>query len=125
MSFYSERPIKAVRKTRACDGCGTPLAVGQPALKCSGNHDGFWSGTYHLECREAEIALNKLHDCWGGDDWMSLCHDLEWDDYPWLIEKFPAVAERKKVTTERYEEIRDEQERCRLAFAKRAKEQSS
>ena len=117
MSFYSEQPIKAIRKARACDGCGSALIVGEPALKCSGNHDGFWSGAYHHECREAECALNKLHDIWGGDDWMSLCSDMEWDDYPWLIAEHPVVAERMKITTERYEKIRDEHERCRAAWA--------
>lgn len=121
MSFYSERNIKAIRKPRQCCGCASMIAIGEPALKCSGiNYDNdFWHGTYHHECREAETALNKCHDThW--DEWMSLT-DIEWDDYPWLLVEYPAVAERMNITLERYEAIRDEQERCRLFFAEQAR----
>ncbi len=117
MSFYSETPIKSVRKARPCCACGKPLEVGQPALKCSGNHDGFWSGTYHVDCRAAELALNNLHGCYGGEDWINIGYDLDWEDWPWLVEEFPAVAARMNVTVERHDQIRDKQARCRQAFA--------
>jgi hypothetical protein len=119
MSFYSERTIKSVRKARACQGCGVRIEAGETALGCSGHYDGqFWAGAYHHDCRTAETALNVLHDVRFGDEWMNLCNDMEWEDWPWLIEEYPAVAERMKITAERFNEVRDEHEACRLAFAK-------
>lgn len=117
MSFYDEREIKAIRKPRNCDGCGRTMEVGVPALRCSGVGDeGFWYATYHRECRKAEEALNELHDWRAGDDWMILS-DLDWEDWPWLIEDFPEIAERMKITTERFEKVQAEQERARKVWA--------
>lgn len=91
----------------------------ETALACSGlGPDGFWAAIYHHECRKAEEGINKLHDFGGQDDWMGLS-DIEWDDWPWLIEEFPAAAERMKITTARFEEIRAERERMRKAWAER------
>lgn len=118
MSFYNERTIKAVRKARRCDGCGAIIEVGETALGCSGiGDDGFWSGTYHHDCRKAEEGLNKLNQVGWYDDWMSLCNDMEWEDWPWLIEEFPAVAARMNITTERFDEVQAERERVRKAWA--------
>lgn len=111
MSFYSERHIKSVRKARQCCGCTSMLNVGDPALACSGrNYDNdFWDGAYHHDCRDAELALNKLHDThW--DEWVSLA-EIEWDDYPWLLADFPTVAARMNITQERYDNIAAEQAR--------------
>lgn len=117
MSFYNERIVKAIRKARGCDGCGTKLQVGETALACSGiGEDGFWSATYHNECRKAEEGLNELHDVRFGDEWMPLSY-MEWDDWPWLIEKFPTVAARMKITTERFDEVQAEREATRKAWA--------
>lgn len=117
MSFYRETIIKAVRKPRQCVGCCAMINVGESALDCSGKHDGdFWSATYHQECRAAECALNDLRDYRDGDDWMALS-DIEWDDWLWLIIDHPLVAERMRITAERYQKVVDERERCRLAFA--------
>lgn len=121
MSFYSETPIKAVRKARRCSACDVQIEVGEPALKCSGSYDGFWSGTYHLDCRNAECALNKRHGCSGGEDWLILSEHMEWDDWPWLIKKFPTVAARMNITIQRYLKIRDEHESRRLASIERAR----
>lgn len=117
MSFYSEVPLKAIRKARPCDGCGVKIEVGEPALACAGKHDDFWSATYHNDCRAAELALNNIHGCWGGDDWMNLGSDMDWDDWPWLIAEHPTVAARMNITTERFNEIEAEQARCRAAFS--------
>ena len=107
MSFYRERLVKAVRKARKCVGCRTEIAVGQPSLDCAGHYDGdFWSGTYHPECRAAEVALNQAH---GVDEWMTL-DDLESEDLRWLLEEHPAVADRMKVTAEVCDQL-EEQER--------------
>lgn len=116
--FYNERTIKSVRKARPCLGCGRRIEVGETALGCAGHYDGdFWSGAYHHDCRSAEIGLNRLHDVRGGDEWMNLGDDMEWEDWPWLVEDFPAVAARMGITTERFEEVRDERERVRKAWA--------
>lgn len=120
MTFYRERQIKSVRKARRCTGCSDLIAVGQPALDCSGHYDGdFWSATFHSDCRAAELGLNKLHDTMH-DEWMSL-DDMEWEDWPWLIEEFPAVAARMNITTEKYEEARAEDERLWRARAELAR----
>ena len=116
MGFYSENPIKAIRKARQCDGCGRFFEIGCPALKCAGVEDGqFWSATYHVECRRAEIALNELHDIRFGDEWMPLS-DIDWEDFPWLIEGFPEVAARMKITTKRFERIQREREETYRAW---------
>jgi len=118
MSFYNERTIKSVRKARPCLGCGIQIDIGETALGCAGYYDGnFWSGAYHHDCRAAEEALNGLHDVWSGDEWMNLGNNMEWEDWPWLIEEFPTVAARMKITTERFEGVRDERERVRKAWA--------
>jgi hypothetical protein len=116
VSFYTERTIKAVRKVRPCDGCGVKLEVGESALACSGHNDNnVWSATFHHECRKAEEGLNKLYGTWD-DEWLSLS-DLEWDDWPWLITKFPAVAKRMKITLERFNEVQAERESVHKAWA--------
>lgn len=118
MSFYRETVIKAVRKPRYCAGCGAIINAGERALDCSGKHNGdFWSAIYHQECRVAECALNDLRDYRWNDEWAALS-GIEWEDWPWLIEEHPAVAKRRKITAERYQKVADEQERCRLAFAR-------
>lgn len=120
MSFYSETPVKSVRKARPCVGCGAIICVGEPAVNCAGHYDGsFWSATYHADCREAEVGLNKLHDIRWDDEWIRL-DEIEWDDWPWLIETYPAVAERRRITTKRYHEILDHHRRTRAAFYSRA-----
>lgn len=116
--FYSERTIKSVRKARPCLGCSDRIEVGETALGCAGHYDGtFWAGAYHHDCRAAEIGLNGLHDVHAGDEWMNLGNDMEWEDWPWLIEEFPAVAARMKISTERYEKVRDERERVQRAWS--------
>jgi hypothetical protein len=118
VSFYSEKPIKAVRKARACHGCGRRIEVGEPAIGCAGHYDGeFWSGAYHGDCRKAEIELNDLHEVRHGDEWMNLGDDMEWEDWPWLVAEFPGVASRMKITIERFNEVRDERERVRKAWS--------
>jgi len=117
VSFYNERPIKAIRKSRPCEGCNVRLETGEPALGCAGiGYDGFWAAAYHAECRAAEIALNLLHRT-RDYEWMNLSADMEWEDWPWLIEKHPLVADRMGVTTAKFEAVRNERERVRLAWA--------
>lgn len=118
VSFYSERTIKSVRKARVCNGCGHRIEVGETALGCAGHYDGdFWAAAYHHDCRKAELGLNDLHDVRPGNEWMNLGNDMDWEDWPWLIEEFPAVAERMKITTERFEEVQAERERVSRAWA--------
>lgn len=111
MAFYRETPVKAVRKPRQCLGCRKIIKVGQPATDCAGQHEGdFWSGSFHPDCRDAEVALNELHRIHLYGEWNALS-EIEWDDWPWLIEKFPTVAERMGITTERFDKINAEWQR--------------
>jgi hypothetical protein len=122
MTFYTERSVKAIRKPRPCSSCGIRVERGSSALICTGNHDGFWSGTFHVDCREVEVALNALYDNYSGDDWMSLT-DIEWDDWPWLIADHPTVAARMGITTERFEKVQAEHEARRgLRFMQNVQE---
>lgn len=116
MAFYRETPVKAIRKPRICLGCRKTIEVGHRAINCAGNLDGdFWSGTYHNDCRNAEVALNDLHDVrYPYDEWNVLS-EMEWDDWPWLIDKFPTVAARMGITTERFDKINAEYQQ-RYAF---------
>lgn len=110
MGFYRERLVKAVRKERSCCGCGKLIEVGQSALDCAGHYQGdFWADSYHPECRVAECEINDLHGC---EEWM-LLSEIEWDDWPWLIEDHPIVAERMGVTTARYDEAIKRQRQAR------------
>jgi hypothetical protein len=118
MSFYRETPIKSVRKARRCDACRRTINIGESALKLAGHWDGdFWAQTVHVECRAAEIELNKLNDVRDGDEWMNIGNDMETDDWLWLVEDHPIVAERMGITRERYDAVMAEREECRKAWA--------
>jgi len=89
-----ERTIKAVRKRHQCVGCLRFLEPGEPAKTWIGINDGDFNAVYyHPDCREAEIALNDLHDYRFHDEWLPL-HEIDGEDAPWLIAEHPAVAAR-------------------------------
>lgn len=112
VTFYRENAIKAVRKPRQCNGCGHKVEVGSPALDYAGHADGdFWSATYHVDCRKAEVDLNDLHGTSYVGEWMNLSADMEWEDWPWLVDNFPAVAERMGITKARHDEIAEQHAR--------------
>jgi hypothetical protein len=93
MSFYSERPVKALRKPRQCQGCRHPMAVGAPALHCSGKHEGeFFTGHYHPDCHDAEMLWNAFGPG-GMDDWTAL-RELDHDEIASFADQFPDVALR-------------------------------
>lgn len=116
MSFANERTVKAVRKPAQCDACGKRIQIGEPAIRWAGMGEGmFMTAAYHPECREAEVALNKLHGTYY-DDWMGLA-DIEYDDHRWLLAEHPVVAERKDITLASIEEDECEREACRIAWA--------
>jgi hypothetical protein len=97
VSFTREHAIKSVRKARRCDGCGVRINVGEPAMGWAGLTDGdFGTATYHPECRNAEVALNGLHDWFPGDDWIPLS-DCDGEDRPWLAAEHPVVAARMGI----------------------------
>lgn len=97
VSFVTETDVKAVRKRHRCDGCGAHIEIGEPAKRWAGMTDGeFGTAIYHPDCRAAEVRLNDLAG-WGfGDDWYPLS-DAGREDWPWLIEEFPAVAARMNI----------------------------
>jgi hypothetical protein len=96
VSWYREKAVKAVRKPHDCAGCPQRINIGEPALyvACLAyGSDGPFYGHYHHDCRAAECALNTLHACYAGDDWLPL-YEIEADDHDWLRAKYPAVASR-------------------------------
>ena len=107
--FYSEKLVK-VRKSRRCDGCGSMLNKGDEALVYSGKFDGdFGSFSLHPDCREAELAWNKMADTYPCE--FTGLHNLEADEWPWLLETYPTVAARMNVTAERILEHQEERKR--------------
>jgi len=118
MTFVNERTIKAVRKSRRCDGCSTMINVGDEAIGWAGAVDGdFSTATFHTDCRNAEIGLNRAHGTGWSDDWMGL-GDMEDDDHPWLLAKHPIVAARMSITAETI--AQNEREAASLREASRA-----
>lgn len=118
--FYSERIVK-VRKPRPCEGCGVIIGKGEQALTYSGRFDGYFgSFTHHIECRQAEVDLNKKVST-SFDEWYPLS-EIDPDDWQWLLEKHPAVAARKNITAERIQDRDAEQKRLwewRMACARK------
>lgn len=91
MTFYRENTIKALRKPRLCEGCGRAMAVGEPALYCTGTStesDGFWHAHYHAECRAAEIALNGQYG--NGFKWY-LLSDFDREDMEFVRVSHPVA----------------------------------
>ena len=70
------------------------LLRGDPAITVAGVFDyTFWTGTYHRDCREAEVAINELHKTWHGEDWIPLS-EVDLEDAPFIREHYPVVAKR-------------------------------
>jgi hypothetical protein len=70
---YSERTVKAARKRRLCQACGSFIDVGETYLQCNSVEDGeFYSAGYHHECRAEEIRLNQENGLYTSDEWMTL-----------------------------------------------------
>lgn len=117
--FYRETIIKAVRKARVCGGCGRTIARGSEAVDLAGHYDGdFWSATYHVECRKAEIDLNGEHQA---EEWIHLS-EFEPDDWEVILQDHPIVAARLGITAERVEKERQreiEQRQRWMADAKK------
>ena len=118
MSFVNEKAVKAVRKPGRCDACMQMVEIGQPAVRWAGITDGqFDTSLYHPECRAAEIALNRLHHTYRWqDEWIGLS-DIDWEDWRWLVEEHPVVAERKGITLAKVEETERERQATHLAWA--------
>lgn len=115
MSFSEETTHKA-RKAHRCEACNGKIEAGETYIRWAGTTDGdFGVAKFHQDCRQAEIALNKLSGTdW--DEWMGL-QDMEVDDWPWLLEDYPAVAGRMGITQQRFDEIEAERKRCAEARA--------
>jgi len=124
MGFANERTVRAVRKARQCCACGLQIETGSPAVDWSGTSDGdFHAVSYHVECRAAEIALNKLNDTqW--DEWTGL-DDMEWEDWQFILDDHPVVAARLKITQARIDKVEREQAACRAAWAEVARKRDA
>ena len=102
MSFRNERAIKCTRKRHMCNACDKWIEPGEAAINWSGMTDGqFASIHYHPDCREAEVALNGLHDWRDFEDWMRLC-DADHEDRPWIKAEHPTPYLRMCMTREQY-----------------------
>lgn len=120
MAFATERTIKAVRKARKCCACSRIIEVGSPAVDWSGTSDGdFHAVSYHVECRDAEIALNRLHET-QHDEWIGL-DDLEWEDWQYLLDEHPVVAQRLKITQRKIDVTVKEMAECSARWAEIAR----
>jgi hypothetical protein len=98
MMFSREWTVRKTRKDHICDGCRSTIFSGSAAVKWAGLQEGeFMEAVYHSECREAEIAFNKMHGTLGEDEWISIGQTQDPDDAAWLIENFPIVAGRLNV----------------------------
>ena len=118
MSFFRETRIKAVRKARSCGGCGKVIEVGSEAVDLASHHEGdFWSDTYHVECRRAEMALNQEHQA---EEWIHLQEFDPEDDWEVLLEEHPIVAARLGITRERIDEIHETARRMREHWRREA-----
>ena len=94
--FWTTTNIKATRKQHRCEWCGHTISVGHPAIRSSGVFDGeFQSRIAHTDCEEAVIQHHKICGMYGDDDLVDLSEIAgDRDNWPWLLEEFPAVAER-------------------------------
>lgn len=102
MSFVTEKPVKAVRKRHLCSGCDKWIEIGETAVNWCGTSDGdFNSAYYHPDCREAEIAFNKISGTHHADEWQGLS-DAEPEDRPWLKAEWPIPYLRMCMTREQY-----------------------
>jgi hypothetical protein len=119
--FAQEYPITATRKEHFCRACSRRISKGFPVVKAVGVYAGeFYSYYYHTKCREAEIAWNDLAGFRNYyDDWKTFCFDLELDDWPFLMENYPIVALRLRITQHEYDQQMQEREECSRAFWQR------
>ena len=89
--FYRENIIERSRKDHRCDGCRRIIPVGSKYLRYAGVYDGdFGCFAMHVDCRAAEVALNKIHDPY---EWVPLS-EFDDEDRPWIRENYPEVAAR-------------------------------
>lgn len=108
--FINERIIKKTRKPHRCCACESNIPSGSEALYWSGKDgDAFIGVHYHPDCRAAEVAYNKMADT-AFDEWYSL-NEIEPDDWRWLLEEHPAVADRMLINAERIAQHEDQQQR--------------
>jgi hypothetical protein len=96
-NFQSSTTIKRTRNRHTCQHCGRLIEIGAAASKTAGIYEGdFYSDYSHVECADAAHDYATMHDAWG-DDYVWL-HDMsEQEDFKWLLENHPIVAERLNV----------------------------
>lgn len=95
--FQTTKPVKAIRKPAFCEHCNTMIDVGSPAIKTSGSYEGdFYSVYCHPECEAAGTAYATMTGYWGEE--FQRLHELDSEDWPWIIEEHPAVAIRMNLT---------------------------
>ena len=91
--FYREIDIGKTRTAHKCEACRKPIEIGSPAKYIAQKHDGDFDAVhYHVQCREAEIAINNASGFSPAfpEDWIQL-RDMEQDDLDWLKIHRPEV----------------------------------
>ena len=91
--FQSSTTIKRTRKPHACEHFEQTIEAGSPAHKISGRYEDFYCIYTHVECEAAGIEWAQNTGCWG-EEFMWLNQIDEREDFLWLLEDHPIVAER-------------------------------
>jgi hypothetical protein len=101
--FQNRMEIRSVRKPHECEHCGRKIEVGNPAIKTTGQWDGYFYALYeHPECEAAGLAYAKETGYWGDEfTWFQHVDLDEYDLKPWLLENAPIVAARMKIELEK------------------------
>ena len=84
------------QKARTCDQCLQLIQIGQRYRKQVYSDGGLQTYWCHEDCDKAAayyVEIADIRPAWG-DDYPILYCDIEPDDYGWLMEKFPMVADR-------------------------------
>ena len=89
----STKTTPTARKAHVCDECGKSIPAGSKYFKL----EGLWEGEFttyraHADCSDAVQHFNRLHGLCH-DECMALS-DLDDDDWPELLKRFPEVAHR-------------------------------
>lgn len=104
MTFHCDTFVIRTRKEHYCEQCGKMISVGSGAFKYVGSgYDGFYNGHMHDECYYASREYAEMCDAWGEEYPWFQHMELEHEDRQWLLDTYPALAERLRIWQEPYE----------------------
>lgn len=97
MSDFHSHTKLIGRKEHQCEGCGCAIHKGEKHLKVAQVFDGdFHAYRLHLDCQQAVDDYHTMAGLLWDEHapWPREMGDECDDDWEWLKEKFPAVAQR-------------------------------